>query len=388
MYERLLKLPFKNNKSFFLFGPRGTGKTTWIKKHVVDALYIDLLQIRMYSKLVGDPQSLENLIPENFKNWIILDEVQRVPELLNEVHRLIEGKHYKFILTGSSARKLRKEDANLLAGRALTYHLYPLTALEFGGNFNLEKTLQYGSLAGLTNEINLQEYLDSYINTYLREEVMQEGLARNIGNFSKFLEVASFSQGSLLNASAIAREVELPLRLVNNYFEILYDLLLAYQLPCFAKKAKRRLVAHSKFYYFDIGVYRTLRPTGPLDAPEGISGVSLESLFLQNLIAINVYLQLRHQIFFWRTSNGVEVDFVLYGEKGLYAFEIKRSKIINNRDFSGLHAFKKDYPIAKLYMIYGGDHCEYHGDVQVIPYKEALFSLPELCGAPAKTIVA
>lgn len=378
MYKRLLKLPFQNSKSFLLLGPRGTGKTTCVTTNAPNSFYVDLLETRLYQQLVADPQSLETMIPVKFTDWIILDEVQRVPLLLNEVHRLIEHKKYKFILTGSSSRSLKRKGVNLLAGRALTYHMHPLTALELGEDFNLEKVLQYGSLAAITQEADPQKYLESYVQTYLREEVLQEGLARNIGDFARFLEIASFSQGSQINMSAIARETYISQKVVASYFSILEDLLLGYRLFPFTKKAKRRLITRPKFYYFDVGIYRYLRPKGPFDRPEEIAGIALESLFLQELKAINDYYQLDYKLYYWHTSGGLEVDFVVYGEKGLVVFEIKHSKKVKSKDLKNLKAFKEDYPIAKAYLVYGGDRREYYGDIEAIPFVEAIKSLPAL----------
>jgi predicted AAA+ superfamily ATPase len=320
------------------------------------------------------------MIPDDFGNWIILDEVQKVPALLNEVHRLIENKGYKFILTGSSARSLKRKGVNLLAGRALTYDMYPLTAIELGKDFQLEQILKFGCLAAIFQEPDPKKYLESYVKTYLREEVLQEGLTRNVSDFARFLEIASFSQGSQINMSSIAREASVHQKVVTSYFNILEDLLLSYRLPAFTKRAKRRVTTHPKFYYFDVGVYRSLRPMGPLDASEEVGGIAVESLFLQQLRAINDYLQLGYKLYFWRTANGLEVDFVVYGEKGLHAFEIKHSKRVDSRAFNGLKAFKQDYPMANLYFIYCGSHREYHKDIQVIPIKETLMKLPEIIG--------
>ncbi|PJC66441.1 ATPase, partial [Candidatus Beckwithbacteria bacterium CG_4_9_14_0_2_um_filter_47_11] len=188
MYSRLLKPP--EGKSFFLFGPRGTGKTTWVKSTFPDAVYIDLLEAEVYNDLLANPGRLENLIPKGFKSWIVIDEIQRVPELLNEVHRLIEAPGHKFVLTGSSARKLRKKGHNLLAGRALTFFMHPLTGLELGRDFNLEKSLEFGQLPSVYQEASPKKYLESYVQTYLKEEVEQEGLTRNISAFARFLETA------------------------------------------------------------------------------------------------------------------------------------------------------------------------------------------------------
>jgi uncharacterized protein len=365
MYNRIIKTP--KNKSFFLFGPRGTGKTTWLKKYFKNAVYLDLLESELYNDLLANPGRLENFIPHDFKDWIILDEVQRVPALLNEVHRLIEKRKLKFILTGSSARKLKHKDVNLLAGRALTYHLYPLTFKELGGDFNLEHALRYGHLPATFNESDKKRYLESYITTYLREEILQEGLTRNLGAFTRFLETASFSQGQVLNMSEIARECAVNRKMVENYFSILEDMMIGDRLPIFSKKAKRRLILHPKFYFFDVGIYRTLRPKGSLDLPEEIEGLALETFIYQEIKALNDYLHLGYSIFYWRTANKQEVDFVLYGQSGIIAIEVKRTKKPLAKHFSGLQSFLKDYPTANAYFVYQGERIMSHGKIQIIP---------------------
>ena len=315
MYSRLLKKPLQGSKSFFLFGPRGIGKTSWLKKNIQESIYLDLLETNLYTRLLAEPARLEELIPEDYKNWIIIDEVQKIPALLNEVHRLIEAKKYKFILTGSSARTLRRQGTNLLAGRAA---------------------------------------------------------------FSRFLESASFSQASVLNVSNVARDSGINRKLAEGYFEILEDLLIANRLPVFNKKAKRRLVKHPKFYFFDLGVFRAIRPMGPLDKPEEVEGHALETLVFQELKATNDYHELGYEIYFWQTSNDIEVDFILYGEKGIIAIEVKRSSKISTKDLSGLKNFAKDYPGAKLYLFYGGDREEHRGDISLIPLNKGLKSLKDL----------
>lgn len=378
MYSRLLNIPTNHDKSFFLFGPRGTGKTTWIKSRFSKALYFDLLEFDLYNDLLARPGRLENLIPPSFQNWIILDEIQRIPELLNEVHWLIENFHYKFILAGSSARTLRKKGVNLLAGRALTYKMYPLTAIELGESFYLKKSLAWGHLPSIPSEKKPDSFLKAYVQTYLREEVLQEGLTRNLGSFSRFLETASFSQGSVLNISEIARESGIERMRVTNYFSILEDLLLASFLPVFTRRAKRRMISHPKFYYFDVGIFRTLRPVGPLDSPQEAEGPGLETLCFQELSAINDYFNFEYDLYYWRTSNGVEVDFILYGPKGLLAFEIKRSGYISKKDLNGLKSFANDYPEAKLYMLYGGSRQEYVDNISILPVEKALKELPTI----------
>jgi uncharacterized protein len=378
MFDRVLQLPLSGGSSIFLRGPRGTGKTSWIKSHLPKALYFDLLDFSLYTSLSAAPNRLENLIPSDYTDWIIIDEVQRIPELLNEVHRLIESKKFRFLLTGSSARTLRRAGVNLLAGRALRYNMHPLVIQELGSKFDLNHAVQYGLLPAAVGHKDPKKYLESYVQTYIREEVLQEGLTRNIGAFTRFLELASFSQGQPLNASEISREVSLNRETVANYFDILDDLLLAMRISAFSQRAKRKIIAHQKFYFFDAGVFRTLRPMGPLDLQEEAEGAALETVFLQSLSAINDYYELNYKIHFWRTITGDEVDFVIYGPRGFHAFEIKRSSTINSKSFKGLRAFEQEYPEAKLFFIFLGAKKEYHGTITVLPFQEALQELPDL----------
>lgn len=375
MFKRLIKIDTHHDYSAFIFGPRGTGKTSWLKDQFPTALYFDLLNDDIFTDFLAKPTRLDDLIPQNYTGWIIIDEIQKVPALLNEVHRLIEHRKQKFILTGSSARALRKKGVNLLAGRALTYHMYPLTATEMGSKFSLEKALKWGELPAIYTKGSAEKYLSSYIKTYLREEVLQEGLTRNIALFTRFLEAASFSQGQTLNYTEIGREVGSNRFTILNFFEILEDLLIAYRIPVFSKCAKRDIISAPKFYYFDVGVYRSIRPQGPLDSIEKIDGPALETLFLQEAIAINHYFNLGHEFHYWRTRSQIEVDFIAYGKNGLIAFEIKRKTKIVSSDLRGLLEFKKDYPMAKLILLYGGKEEYTDHDIQIIPFESALKNL-------------
>ena len=378
MYSRILKIDPAARHSILLLGPRGTGKTKWVKSHFPESIYLDLLDSAVYNELLANPNKLEHKIPKGYTGWVIIDEIQKNPALLNEVHRLIENEKYRFVLTGSSARTLRRKGVNLLAGRAYTYHMHPLTAIELGNEYSLTKSLQHGQLPLSYTGDNPQQYLASYVKTYLQEEVKQEGLTRNVSAFARFLEIASFSQGGILNMSEIARESAINQKTISEYFDILEDLLIGYRLPIFTRRAKRRLTMHPKFYYFDAGVYRILRPTGPLDIPAEIDGAGLETLFLQELRAINDYLELGYSLHYWRTQHGAEVDFVLYGEQGFHAFEIKRKTTIHTIDIKHLLAFGEDYPEAKLYLIYGGTEKQYIQNVTILPFEEAIKSLAHI----------
>jgi len=247
-----------------------------------------------------------------------------------------------------------------------------------GNLFSLPHALEYGMLPAAATHADPKKYLESYVQTYVREEVLQEGLTRNVGAFTRFLETASFSQGQLINLSEIARELHINRQMVGTYFDILDDLLISVRIPPFTQRAKRKMVAHQKFYFFDTGVYRTVRPMGPLDSTQGAEGAGLETLFLQSVRALNDYLNLEYKIYFWRTSVGDEVDFVLYGPRGIHAFEIKRSITITPKALKGLKLFHEDYPEAKLHILYTGKQREYHGPINVIPIIDALKELPEM----------
>jgi uncharacterized protein len=381
MYSRTIQPP--QQKSFFLFGPRGTGKSTWVRSVFKDSIYVDLLESDLYRLLLASPQRLETLVAPGYKGWVVIDEIQRVPELLNEVHRLIENRGLLFVMTGSSARKLRRKGTNLLAGRALNRRMHPLTAMELGPDFSVAHAVKWGQMPMTFSDPDPQAYLGSYVQTYLREEVQQEGLTRNLHAFARFLEVASFSQAAPLNISEVARECDVNRKLAEEYFNILEDLLLAVRLTAFRKRAQRRLAAHPKFFFFDAGVYRTIRPTGILDVPEEIDGAALETLVFQELRALNDYFDLGYDLYYWRTANQLEVDFILYGKRGLIAIEVKRTATLRKRDLAGLKAFCRDYPMARGIFIYGGRYRRYEGDIEAVPILEALAGLDGLLSANA-----
>ncbi len=376
MYTRKFNPP--DRQSFFIFGPRGTGKTTWLKLHYPKALYLDLLNNAVFTPLTAHPERLEEYIPKHFDQVVIIDEVQKIPALLDEIHRLIESHGYRFILTGSSARKLRKTGTNLLAGRALTRYFFPLTAEELGADFELKRSLEWGHLPMVFSGSSAKDYLQSYIGTYLKEEVMQEGLTRNLGAFARFLETASLSQAAPLNISSIARESSIDRKVCEEYFYILEDLLIAHRLPVFQKKAKRRMHSAPKFYYFDVGVFRSIRPKGPLEDLHSLDGIAAETLVFQELIACNAYLNLGFTFSYWRTSTQKEVDFVAYGERGLIAIEVKISARIRPEDLDGLRLFLEDYPMAKAWVFYGGLKSHHSQGIDFLPIEDGLKQLPAI----------
>ncbi len=341
----------------------------FVGNHYPNGLYVDLLDARNFNEFTADPSRLSDRIPKGFNDWIIVDEVQKVPALLNEVHRLIEQRHLRFVLTGSSARRLKKgkDNVNLLAGRALTCRLYPLTASEQGNKFDLTRALDSGQLPLACTSADPESFLQSYVQTYLQEEIQLEGWTRSLPAFTRFLEAASFSQGSLLNISAIARDCAVKRKVVENYFSILRDTLISYEIPVFRKRAKRDTTQSAKFYFFDAGVFRTLRPAGPYDSDTEAQGIALETLVLQEIIALNSYRRWNYGIYYWRTRLGKEVDFVLYGKRGFKAIEVKLSSRIRTKDFNGLKQFNEDYPEADLIYLYSGTRRFNEHGVEIVP---------------------
>ncbi|MCP9820387.1 ATP-binding protein [Synechococcus sp. Cruz-9H2] len=342
--------------SFFLFGPRGTGKSTWLRQTQAEALWLDLLDPEAQRLHQARPERLrERLAAEPGRTTVVIDEVQKVPALLDVVHALVEQQpQLRFVLTGSSARKLRRGSWNLLAGRLVEASLHPFMAAELGDAFRLEEALRIGLVPLVWEAAEPGDTLRSYASLYLREEVQAEAMVRDVGAFARFLEAISFSHGSLLNLSEVARECQVSRKTVGGYLGILEDLLLAFRVPVFSRRAKRQLVAHEKFFFFDAGVFRSLRPAGPLDGAEEIEGLALEGLIAQHLRAWLAYRREGDRLFFWRTRAGREVDFVIYGPGTFVALEVKRSRQVSGRDLHGLRAFQADYPEASVALLYLG----------------------------------
>jgi predicted AAA+ superfamily ATPase len=278
------------------------------------------------------------------------------------------------VLTGSSARKLKRAGVDLLAGRLSVRTLHPFLAAELGSAFVMEDALRWGLVPLIFSASSPEETLKGYIALYLQEEVKAEGLVRRVGDFSRFLEAISFSHGSVLNISNVARECQVNRKVVESYVEILDDLLLSFRLSVFSKRARRATVAHDKFYLFDAGVYRSLRPTGPLDRPEEIDGGALEGLVAQHLRALCAY-QGDCQLFYWRTRGGSEVDFVVYGKKRFWAIEVKNTLRIRPDDLRGLRSFREDYPEAETFLLYRGRERIKQREILCLPCGEFLSSL-------------
>jgi len=357
MMEKFIKRFFcPPGNSFFIFGPRGTGKSTWLKETFPDAYLVDLLDDRTFRNHIAHPERIKQIVKANPQTRrYIIDEVQKAPAMLDSIHSLIEEyKSHQFIMTGSSARKLRRGGVNLLAGRALLTHFHPFMAVELGTDFSLDGALTNGLIPLIVSANAPDKTLATYTTLYLKEEVKEEGLVRDIGAFARFLEAISFSHGSILNLNNIARECHVSRKVVENYVSIIEDLLLGYKLPVFTKRAKRAMTAQPKFYLFDAGVYYHLRPKGPLDSPDEIGGMALEGLVLQHLKAWCDYSDDQVDCYFWRSRGGSEVDFVLYGELHFQAMEVKNAKYIHPKSLKSLKTFLSDYPEASVLLLYRG----------------------------------
>jgi len=350
---RVLALP---PGSCLLLGPRGTGKSTWLSHCLPDALSIDLLKPDVFRELSAKPERLTALVAATPPDSsVVVDEVQRIPELLHVVHALLESPlARRFVLTGSSARKLRRGGVDLLGGRAVVRTMHPFMAAELP-SFDLDIASNIGMIPLVRAADDPADTLRAYTTLYLEQEVQFEGWARSVGAFARFLEAISLSQAQVLNLANVARECQVERKTAAGYLGVLEDLLLAFRLPVFTRRASRATVAHPKFYLFDAGVFRALRPAGPLDRDAGaVDGAALETLVAQHLRAWLAYSTRRADLYYWRTPGGHEVDFVVYGEAGFHAIEVKQTGRVRPEDLRALRAFTRDYPEAEARLLYRG----------------------------------
>jgi len=373
-FHRLFPEP---KSSYFLLGPRGTGKSTLATCRHPKALLIDLRLQKELLRFLANPDLLQDLVSSlPNESVIIIDEIQKAPALLPIVHLLIEKKRgWKFILTGSSARKLKKAEVDLLGGRALKKVMHPFMAAELGENFRLEEALMYGLLPLRFHSPDPMETLAAYVSLYLEEEIKSEGLARRMEPFARFLQTMSFSHASLLNITNVSRECAVKRTTVDSWVSILEDLYIAYTIPMFTHRAKRDLSSHPKFYFFDPGVYRALRPCGIGDVMSELDGAALEGLVAEHLHAWIDYTSGKHTLYFWRTRSGVEVDFVVLGSLGFWAIEVKNSSKIGADDLNSLKTFLKDYPEAKALFLYRGTECLVKQNIYCLPCEQFLKQL-------------
>ncbi len=375
MIKRTLDLTCYN-KSFFLFGPRQTGKTSLVRSSFKPDLFIDLLKMSEFLKYSKDPSLFGKEVQSlsSKKPIVVVDEIQRCADLLNEIHSLLEERSVQFILTGSSARKLRQKGVNLLGGRALTYNLFPLTHIELQEKFSLEEVLHYGSLPAIALEQNQslkKNLLKSYVEIYLKEEVQQEAVTRNIPAFARFLELAGFENGHILNWSTMAREVGVHATTIKEYFQILEDTLLGFHLGPYSKSVRTKIVSHPKFYFFDTGIVTTLqRRLDSIPPPKSPSyGDSFEHWVILETRRLLSYRQHQFSMTFFRTTDGAEVDLILEKGNEVWAVEIKSSETPALRDIKGLRSFLKDHQVQRAICVCQAQHLYREGKIEFMPWK-------------------
>lgn len=351
-YSRLVKPP---RQSFFLLGVRGVGKSTWVRHHFSDAPYIDLLDEARYQDYLADPSlfaaDIQSAAPDS---WVVVDEIQRLPNLLNEVHRHIENRHLNFALLGSSARKLKASGVNLLAGRALHRTMHPLTAAELGDDFDLDAVLDTGTIPLIWVADDRRSVLETYVRFYLREEVRAEGLVRNLPGFARFLPVAALYHGQAVSISGIARDCGVARTTVQGYLDILEDTLLAYRLPAFQPRLRVRERQHPKLYWVDSGLVRAVKKSHGSIAPEE-RGALLEGWVLHLLRAHAEEDELFDDVRYWAPHAAArkEVDFVLRRGNELAAIEVKSQSRYHTGMLAGLRAIA-ELRLVRRVLVYGG----------------------------------
>ena len=369
--ERILNIRSDlEKKSCFLFGPRQTGKTSLIRNTLNQYKNYNLLKTDVYLSLSRSPNRLREEVTNNDK-IIIIDEIQKLPILLDEVQNLIEEKGIHFLLTGSSARKLRSKGVNLLGGRARVKHLHPLIRKELNHDFNLIKALDVGLIPSIYFSEDPYEDLESYVGNYLKEEIAAEAIVRNIPAFSRFLTVAGLSNGSMINYSNISSDAEVAKSTVQEYFQILRDTLVGSDLPAWKQSTKRKPISTAKFYFFDIGVARFLQNRKGLlpNSPE--FGEAFESYFFHELKSYCDYTGIK-DLHYWRSKSGMEVDFILNNE---IAIEIKAKSRISHKDLKGLRAIKEESLLKKYMLISLEDNYRQVDGIEIFPWQMFLKNL-------------
>jgi uncharacterized protein len=373
MYKRILSLEDENNDSVFLWGARQVGKTTLLEQLFPQARYYDLLKAHEFERLLRQPSLLsQELAWLKEGDLVIIDEVQKLPHLLDEVHSLIHRKKIRFILSGSSPRKLKRSGANLLGGRALRKVLYPLVSAEIP-EFDLIKAVNNGMIPRHYMVNNPWERFRAYIGVYLDEEIKEEAISRKLKSFSRFLEVAAISNGEMVVYKNIAQDCGIDYRTVKDYFEILSDTLTGYFIQGFTSTLKRRAIQAPKFYFFDVGIVNYLLNRKNLKPGSEAFGHSFEHFIIQELVAYLDYIHSTEKLTYWRTSSGYEVD-VIIGE-GKIAIEIKATEEVKSRHLKGLKAFQEDFPKARSVVVSLDKYPRILNGVEIIPAEQFLKAL-------------
>ena len=368
--ERVLNLAFLlQKKSHFLFGPRQTGKTSLIRHSLKGVRAYDLLDNSVYLSLSQAPGRIAQEISPQDK-IVVIDEIQRLPVLLNEVHRLIEERGIRFLLTGSSARKLRRGGVNLLGGRARTKYIHPLTSQELGNQFNLFKAIDRGLLPSIYLSDDPHADLEAYTGSYLQQEIVAEGVTRNVPAFSRFLRVAALCNGTVVNFTNVSNDAQVPRTTVYEYFEILKDTLLLYELPAWRKSKKRKPLTSSKYYFFDVGVVarlqgRQFRP----GTPE--FGEAFETYLIHELVSYSDYIS-GEPLSYWRSTSGFEVDFILGDHT---AVEVKAKENVSAHDLKSLRAFAEEKKLKRYLCVSLEPRRRNLENVTILPLREFLEAL-------------
>ena len=376
---------FSKTNSFFLFGARGTGKTTLLKSlfSKKDTLFIDLLNVSLFEELLLDINRFESLIntKENKNKRVVVDEVQKLPQLLDIIHSQIQKKKRQFILTGSSSRKLKQKGTNLLAGRAWIYNLYPFSSFEMGKKFNLKKALEWGSLPEAIlakDKMSAREYLNAYVGTYLEKEIQQEQWVKKLQPFRRFLSVAAQMNGKIINKSKIARDIGVDDVTVANYFEILEDTLLGVSLPAFHFSIRKAQKQASKFYFIDTGIKRALQKTLTVELLPQTSayGDAFEHWFLMEVIKNASYKRKDWTYSYLRTKDNLEIDLIIQQPKTLLLIEIKSKDRVSIEDTKALSSLSKDIdPKAKKWLVSRDPLERNFNSVHALPWQKALKKL-------------
>jgi len=350
MIKRKLNLPLPGEETFFLWGPRQTGKSTSLHSSYPDAIWIDLLKAEEFRRYLSNPELLRQELPKKGKMpFVVIDEVQKLPALLDEVHWLHENRNVQFALCGSSARKVKRGHGNLLGGRAIRYEMFGFVSIELSSDFDLTRMLNHGYLPRIYLANNPRRLLNAYVANYLKEEIAAEGLVRNLPVFSDFLNLAALSDTEPVNFSTIARDCGVSSQTIKEYFQILEDTLLGKWLPSFRKRPKRRIVKSSKFYFSDVGIVNFLAKRGIVEQGSELFGKAFENWCFHELSAYNSYNEVFAEFYYWHLAGGREVDFIINNME--VAIEVKATQKITQKHLKGLRELQKDHPEVKRRLI-------------------------------------
>ena len=373
MLPRYLDIRQEFETSIFLFGARQTGKSTLLKQQLRDAVYIDLLDTELRMRFQRRPSLLYSMLKDNPSEIaVVIDEIPEVPELLNEVHRLISERGLRFVLCGSSARKLKRKGYNTLGGRAFPCYFYPLVSAEIP-DFDLNRALMQGMIPPHYLSKNPRRLLSAYVDVYLREEIREEALVRNLSSFQRFLEVAALTDGEIVNYTNIASDCGVSAQTVKGYFGILEDTMIGYMIPAYTKVKKRRLVQAPRFYYFDVGLVGHLLHRTRLERGTPEYGHAFEHFIIQELKAYIGYNHLEEELTYWHTHTGMEVDAVIGDAR--VAIEIKSVEEVQSRHLKGLRSFGEDYPNSRRIVVSLDRISRREGDIELIYVDEFLKNL-------------